>query len=438
MDTQPLPPSVQNPAPAVPPGPVSTIPAPQKGRVWLWILLVVVFLGAYGAYAYHTAMWPFSPTAVPNASPTPTASENPLPTASATPDTSAWKTYTDPGSGFSFKYPGNYRIMDDLVVVDTKTGTSDFRPTTKALNAGLSDDAPQLWVGVTAYATLDASAQSYCVQEMKLNPGEYKSEQDCEMNGILPLTKESQAARRSRLASMAAAAPGTDYANQEVVVQSGGMKFYRSISLSPQSDAYSTNFSTFDAAGDELGVSIGYDQSYSDTHPTDAQLMSSDANTTLDAILSTFTLTNPTAGWKTYTNAKFGFSVRYPQGFNYKERAVDSPEWAVGFDNQPLNSLDSDVTTYEIAIRVLSNKDHVTAGQWLEAEYGGASPFTDKKLLQIGGYPAVQSSMIPSIGFDVTETDILKGDYVYAVWLTDAVSLRAVYNQLLSSFTFTK
>ena len=146
---------------------------------------------------------------------------------------------------------------------------------------------------------------------------------------------------------------------------------------------------------------------------------------------------DPTANWKTYTNTEYGFEVKYPLDWNYRERSDGT---AVGFDSRNTAQLDPDVTTYKISIFTAPNTKRIGVENWLKTYYQGVT-ITDQQQLTIYGWPAVQTAQAPTIGYPVTETHILynSADYVtYVIRLSntnDSGDIR-IYNQILSTFKF--
>lgn len=114
------------PTPAAPPiatmpPPITMMPKPKKGGgVWLTIVLVLVLLAAYGAYAYYSQMWPFA-SVVPVYTATPMASAS----ISPTPDTTGWQVYTNSTFGFELKLPATWQ---DYVVMTSQGSQGVGRP----------------------------------------------------------------------------------------------------------------------------------------------------------------------------------------------------------------------------------------------------------------------------------------------------------------------
>ena len=138
-----------------------------------------------------------------------------------------------------------------------------------------------------------------------------------------------------------------------------------------------------------------------------------------------------TSTWKTYTNMQYGFEVKYPADWNYRERS----DGAVGFDSRNTAQLDPDVTSYKISIFTAPNLKSVLVENWLKTYYQGIA-ITDQKRLTVGGWSAVQTAQAPTIGYPVMETHVLHNSVVYIVRLSNEDI--SIYNQILSTFKFTK
>jgi len=154
------------------------------------------------------------------------------------------------------------------------------------------------------------------------------------------------------------------------------------------------------------------------------------------------TATNKTADWRTYTDSKYGYSVKYPLEFkitvNYD--ASDEPNrlsW-IDFDNS---------TKYGhagIAIEVRKNI-YKNISDW--ADEMNSSEFAyDRANTTLGNITAISLTTGGEGG--AIRTGVIKGDKLYVIHLigTDAswttlknvAELKEIYKNMLASFQFAK
>ncbi len=149
-------------------------------------------------------------------------------------------------------------------------------------------------------------------------------------------------------------------------------------------------------------------------------------NTTVTQILSTFKFTDtapdPTAGWKTYTNTKYGLTLKYPSSFSIIENsnnffsAKDSSLWLVLHINNP-GSGGTEIynpITKTIAID------------------GVAVSYRTGRVLEMGSsVPSTERVWIGSSSHGGTSFD-----FIFTA--SDGVDRTQLVNQILSTFKFTK
>jgi len=145
MDTPTSPmPSVPTPAPMPPPmPPISVMPAAAKkggSSVWLTVIIVIVLIAAYGAYAYISGMWPFT-QGMPayTATPTPSASMSP---------TADWKLYTSQKLGITFEYPPDWTVTEGNDYPGSAQG-EDYVKITKGSDVIYAGSKTQCLAGAT-------------------------------------------------------------------------------------------------------------------------------------------------------------------------------------------------------------------------------------------------------------------------------------------------
>lgn len=253
METPITPPPVA-PTPAPMTAPPMTPATPASSKRWLWISLIAVVVLAGTAYGWMK-LYPATPVA--EVSPSPSAS------VVATADPAAGrKTYTNTQYGFEFKYPSTWTVQEAQTADAKKAGIiMTASHATPAVRDYYNDLVISYWPDIN-----DEYARGGSWAGMRTYSGlaDYLSVKNSTKNSLGGIT--------------VAGVPG--YA-----VSVGGM-------------------------GMNYAVMIEKNGIYQIDFPSawDASKLSEEQKT----VLSTFKFTDPTAGWKTYTNTQYGFEVKYP------------------------------------------------------------------------------------------------------------------------------
>ncbi|OGD57163.1 hypothetical protein A2V71_01925 [Candidatus Berkelbacteria bacterium RBG_13_40_8] len=139
-------------------------PKPAVSK-WLWIVLIVVVLGAAGYFGWYYLMGPGkkveTSTSTPTATTTTPSTNTTTPTTTTpttTDKTAGWKTYTNETYGFSFKYPSSMTLSektwskdgDEVIALtntDSKTKTPDMTVRYSKLTAK-TDEVTSNTIGV--------------------------------------------------------------------------------------------------------------------------------------------------------------------------------------------------------------------------------------------------------------------------------------------------
>jgi hypothetical protein len=161
--------------------------------------------------------------------------------------------------------------------------------------------------------------------------------------------------------------------------------------------------------------------------------------------------------WKTYQNKKYGYEVKYPESWEVieaKPREGNRAVWAVKIlleeEMQKVTFLEKEYKFWpgEFQVLVMSNKDNLSLEEWIEEhepqDVTGGSLIQDITEVILNGKEAKRLSIF---GFDHEAIEIvtLHEVYVYTLHFTGSnpndpkvEQHIQIYDQMLSSFTFTK
>lgn len=165
----------------------------------------------------------------------------------------------------------------------------------------------------------------------------------------------------------------------------------------------------------------------------------------LDQILSTFKFTDQsqtadTSSWKTYTNSKLGYSLKYPPNLNLEERVITSPST---ISDELLTRIKQTPQVEYISISVESNPKNLTAFEWAKNEFNETRLVTDDMLkpFSIDGTAAIRSTEIPAQSAE-DHVFFQKNGKIYWFTLggayTDKNGLTTeLFDQILSTLKFT-
>ena len=150
-----------------------------------------------------------------------------------------------------------------------------------------------------------------------------------------------------------------------------------------------------------------------------------------------YLLKDETANWKTYQNEEFGYEIKYPKDWTYKE---DSPPRLVSFD-----SAFKDKGVFLIIVH--DNKEELPLLEFLDKQYSegiGISPPTEEHMVIIDSHSAVRYSY-PSYPIDpsfIEKVYFANDDKVYEIkresYENDSNFQLENFNQILSTFKFLK
>lgn len=135
---------------------------------------------------------------------------------------------------------------------------------------------------------------------------------------------------------------------------------------------------------------------------------------------------DPTANWQIYRNEEFGFEVKYPGDWYFREFPI-----AVGFDPKPISD------DFAGVIEILMLKD-TSLEESLELI--GASVF-NQEIIEIDGFKAVrvtgEFTDIYNETYEPLQVHIEKGNTVYRL-KPNRPDFKDIFSQILSTFKFTR
>ncbi len=135
---------------------------------------------------------------------------------------------------------------------------------------------------------------------------------------------------------------------------------------------------------------------------------------TFTQILLTFHVSGPTAGWKTYTNANLGISLKHPDGWTIDETSTPNKVWFNSSGSEMVDSVEVRTTTQ-------------TPEQWSSAQ----EDVQQRTSLTVGGLPAIR---IDRTTFNLSEWAVKNGDRLYLIRSNKSIKDL----NILSTFTFKK
>ena len=149
---------------------------------------------------------------------------------------------------------------------------------------------------------------------------------------------------------------------------------------------------------------------------------------------TTTTTKDETADWKTYTNEKYGYSLKYPKDWEYKENMHEGYEKGaiVGFRKPPTK----DEGFYDIVIRVADAGNTLTIDEWLARN---AKP----SIVTSPTHKTIGVDKLPGVEFIESNMDEHKAVYlahnklVMSFTIAKDSKYLSIFNKMLSTFKFT-
>lgn len=138
-----------------------------------------------------------------------------------------------------------------------------------------------------------------------------------------------------------------------------------------------------------------------------------------------------TLGWKIYTNAKYGFEFKYPT--DWKVQDTSESHVSIAADSDKRNG--SYGPSNPINVSATSNTSHLSLSQWVNKNVDKPTTVSSKEI-QVGGYTAIQNIETGNITSVVTYSSSINN--VVSFDSPESSPYLKVYNQILSTFKFTK
>jgi hypothetical protein len=376
------------------------------------------------------------------------------PLATTTPqidETADWKIYTDSKVGFTFKYPANANISGG----DKKDSGLTLRVSVSKLDSTSDDDAP---LGYDSANFLkDRAALSKGDPSTSFGQAEPSSLKMLSITNAL--AKEYIIFRQLEVCDVQFNRQANIYKDDYLISLDWT---YNGSAIQNNNPSY---FKIDSKNCGSYGMWKDYRVFYTDLVAGKTDSVSQNWFTSFDEIISTFkfteqsTTTNETANWKTYTNKKYSFEIKYP-----KEATVSTYEKAIGtngivYIGSRNKSIDHGVTydvEYGITFQDLGSANNMSAENWYSQYYQSEKQYAAKadmpmflsasgKNVKLNGYDAYETSDFNSdsslINFYIAHNGIIyrisyRGEIVQNVpkW----PEFEKIINQMLSTFKFTK
>ncbi len=161
------------------------------------------------------------------------------------------------------------------------------------------------------------------------------------------------------------------------------------------------------------------------------------------------TKADETANWKTYTNAKYGFELKYPETWATVNYDNGAPGFGIAFQSK-IDGSGFKIVTDENLSPSQTIKQYLQDGDARSQTAYEGSPSKDiisSKYTFVSNLPAIQREEFwNAAGFKTIITYVKNGTTIYYLQLQPQVNLDAkyteenqeTYNQILSTFKFTK
>lgn len=153
------------------------------------------------------------------------------------------------------------------------------------------------------------------------------------------------------------------------------------------------------------------------------------------------TATSATAEWKTYTNTKYSYSVKYPNDWEYTEQFLES-KGTVSFGNISKPMELEGGKYYPIAINYHNNPNNLTWDKFFDGENAETvEGYSKKSDTKVGGKAAINLTGVPGLLSYTYVIIPLNKAFIVIQKPEDSqvgYGVDATYSSMLSTFTFTK
>lgn len=132
---------------------------------------------------------------------------------------------------------------------------------------------------------------------------------------------------------------------------------------------------------------------------------------------------DPTANWKTYTNLKYGYSIKYPLGFSTEQIVAESQSEA--------NTISRSFFVFQ------TGSSSPYEERYINFEFTDIEPSYDQGTVTqtiLNGY-SVKKVVLPNMSFDIYSIKNSEGNFI-EVYVSNNSTRSAIANQILSTFKF--
>lgn len=152
--------------------------------------------------------------------------------------------------------------------------------------------------------------------------------------------------------------------------------------------------------------------------------------------------TDETAGWKTYTDKEYGFSVKYPQAatatVSSHEGASGDLQYYVFFVDKTGCGDDAQCSNIIFTTQVLENRQNYTGKQWVDANYSSPGELKTRADVTVDGIKGEKITSDRGVdGYKLVFVQDPQGTLMYQFsWDGNDKNLEHIFDLFLGSFKF--
>lgn len=177
------------------------------------------------------------------------------------------------------------------------------------------------------------------------------------------------------------------------------------------------------------------------------------SSSTAKTMFETLTLTDPTTEWKTYTNTRYGYSIKYPNNWHVNSSVSENAFTArgggdsIGGDTSWSNyskfdySLDTQPADYQLVMLLIHESNSSLATFFTEIYDNSSNTISDKTTSTVGGKEVIQATIEPSdASGPITSKALIKtssGIMVFSYTHNSTNNETAKFKLMIGSLSFT-